>query len=370
LIALSAVVAVIQVFVTILGADDQTDRAGVDFLAVVLLLVGPVALLARHRYPAHVLVVVVAATLTYLALDYPYGPVFLSFIIALFTAVNEGHRLVAWIAAGVSYVFFVAVGDAWPPTILHLAAVAAWLGIVLAVSEAARVRRERIAETLHAREEEARRQTGEERLRIAQELHDVLAHNISLINVQAGTALHLMDERPEQARTALAAIKDASKEALRELRSVLDLLRTSDEEAPRTPTPGLHDLDDLVARSSAAGLEVRMEVNGTPRALPAEIDRAAFRIAQEALTNVTRHAQDATATVRIAYGDDDLTLQIVDDGQGPPSVAVPSSGSGIAGMRERAAALGGQLDAGPRPGGGFRVRARLPLNGRPASDGP
>jgi signal transduction histidine kinase len=362
-VALSLVVGVIQIAGSIGAADNQPDRDQLDNLAWALLLAGPVALAARNRHPLPVLVTVVAATLLYVGLGYPYGPIFLSLVIALFTAVNAGYRLAAWVAAGVTYGFLVA-GDVWPPK-LHLAAVAAWLVVVLVVSEAARVRRERMAEALHAREEEARRQAGEERLRIARELHDVLAHNISLINVQAGTALHLMDEQPEQARTALAAIKDASKEALRELRSVLDVLRARDEEPPRSPTPGLAHLDDLVARSEAAGLDVDVEVEGVPRQLPAEIDRAAFRIAQEALTNVTRHAVDASATVRVAYGDEDLTVQVVDDGRGAPTLPAPGAGSGIAGMRERAAALGGQLDAGPRPGGGFRVRARLPLDGAP-----
>jgi signal transduction histidine kinase len=211
------------------------------------------------------------------------------------------------------------------------------------------------------RREEAERQASEERLRIAQELHDVLAHNISLISVQAGVGLHLIDDHPDQARAALAAIKDASKEALAELRSVLDVLRREGDAAPLVPAPRLAtDLDALVARASAAGVDVRVEVSGSERPLPPGVDRAAFRIAQEALTNVTRHAGGAAVTVLVGYGDDALTVQVDDDG--PGSVANSGgSGRGITGMRERAAALGGRLDAGPRPGGGFRVRAWLPL---------
>jgi signal transduction histidine kinase len=197
-------------------------------------------------------------------------------------------------------------------------------------------------------------------MRIARELHDVLAHNISLINVQAGVALHLMDEQPGQSRSALAAIKQASNDALGELRSVLDVLRQGDEAPPRTPASGLAHLERLVAGAEATGLQVRTRVDGTPRPLPAGTDLAAYRIVQEALTNVTRHAGPASATVLIAYGENDLTVQVDDDGRGPVA-AGNGSGNGIRGMRERVAALGGELAAGPRPGGGFRVKARLPL---------
>ena len=171
-----------------------------------------------------------------------------------------------------------------------------------------------------------------------------------------------MDEQPEQARSALTAIRGASKEALSELRSVLGILRQIDEEAPRAPTPGLDRLDGLVSRAEAAGLTVRTEVDGTPRPLPAGVDLAAYRIVQEALTNVTRHAGPATATVRIVYGDDSVTVEVDDDGRGPLSNSTSAGGNGIPGMQERAAALGGALEAGPRPGGGFRVRARLPVD--------
>jgi signal transduction histidine kinase len=195
-------------------------------------------------------------------------------------------------------------------------------------------------------------------LRIAQELHDVVAHHISLINVQAGVALHLGDTRPEQTATALAAIKDASKEALVEMRSIVGILRDTDEQAPRAPVPGLARLDELVGRTAQAGLDVRTSIQGDPRALPVRVDAAAYRIIQESLTNIVRHANASRATVRVGYGDTAVTVQIDDDGRtgGVP----PTEGNGITGMRERATALGGTFDAGPA-GGGFRVTARLPL---------
>jgi signal transduction histidine kinase len=295
--------------------------------------------------------------------------------VAFWTAVTGGQRLAAWLTAASAvpaYVALTALFARTPvPSLVGLVAHLGWLVVVLAAAEVARIRRERLLEAARTRAEEDRRRAGEERLRIARELHDVLAHNISLINVQAGVALHLMDEQPGQARTALSAIKQASNDALRELRSVLDILRQGGD-APRAPTSGLDSLDGLVANAQAGGLEVRAGVEGTPRPLPAGVDLAAFRIVQEALTNVTRHAgRPATATVLVAYGDHDLTVQVDDDGKGVESASGRQepdsdrqdrrSGNGIRGMRERATALGGELTAGPRAGGGFRVSARLPL---------
>jgi signal transduction histidine kinase len=277
--------------------------------------------------------------------------------------VASGARRAAWgvaLAGLAAYFALAALFDrVEPATPVSAAAHLGWLLLVLAVSEIAMAGRQRRLEAERSQAEEARRQAGEERLRIARELHDVLAHNISLINVQAGVALHLMDEQPGQSRSALQAIKQASNDALGELRSVLDVLRLGDERPPRSPAPGLANLRSLVAGAGATGLEVRTRVEGTPRPVPAGVDLAAFRIVQEALTNVTRHAGPASATVLLGYGSDDLTVQVDDDGRGP--AASGGDGNGIRGMRERVVALGGELAAGPRPGGGFRVQARLPL---------
>ena len=366
-IGLALAVGLVQVVGTYAAGRQQPESVRYDVLAAVLLAAGPVALIVRRRYPVAVLSVAFVSTLAYALLDYPHGPIFLSLIAAVLTVMSAGHRVVAWAFLAVGYLAFLLegtvvrdeAGPGWVPAV----ALAAWLLVLGTVGEALRVRRDRVAETARTREEETRRRAGEERMRIARELHDVLAHDISLINVQAGVALHLLDERPEQARTALAAIKQASKDALGELRSVLEVLRQADEGQPRAPTAGLDHLDRLVSGAAAAGLDVRVETDGTPRPLPPSVDLAAFRIVQEALTNVTRHAGPATATIRLGYGDQELTVQVDDDGRGTSNGS--GSGNGIRGMRERAAALGGRLDAGPGPDGGFRIRASLPVGDDP-----
>jgi|Tabmets5t2r1_1033131.scaffolds.fasta_scaffold09181_2 signal transduction histidine kinase len=355
---------------TYFASHEQPTRRPFDALAVALLLVAAGALAWRRRYPVAVLGVVFGAVLAYFVLGYAGGPVWLALIVAYVTAVLAGHRRAAAIVAVAGFLTLpwldYLLRDRPAPSAVGIAGLAAWLLVLLGVSEAVRIRRERAAEALRIQEEEARRRAGEERLRIARELHDALGHHLSLINLQSGVALHLNTELPEQARSSLTAIKQASKEALTELRSVLDILRQEGEPASRSPTWTLARLDDLVSQAAAAGLVVKTETDGEVRPLPFAVDVAAFRIVQEALTNVTRHAGPATATVQVSYGDQDLSVQVDDDGRGasPPGTA-PGGGKGILGMRERVAALGGELQAGPRPGGGFRVRARLPLDGAP-----
>jgi signal transduction histidine kinase len=374
-LAVAGLVLVAQLALTTGAARGQPDRQPLDLLAYLLLAAGPVALVWRRRSPAGVLAVVTASNVLYFALGYPYGPAWLSLVVAIWTAVTAGARRAAWITAlaGLAAYFLLAalIGRVEPATPATAAAHLSSLLLVLVVAEVAVAGGQRRQAAERTRAEEARRRAGEERMRIARELHDVLAHNISLINVQAGVALHLMDEQPGQSRSALVAIKQASNDALGELRSVLDVLRQGGEAPPRAPASGLAQLDSLVAGAGATGLEVRTRVEGTPRPLPAGTDLAAYRIVQESLTNVTRHAGPATATVRIAYGDRDLTVQVDDDGRGLESASgrqptdpdrQSRSGRGLVGMRERVAALGGELTTGPRPGGGFRVLARLPLD--------
>ena len=213
---------------------------------------------------------------------------------------------------------------------------------------------QRALEAERTRDETARRRAVEERLRIARELHDSLTHSISVIKVQAGVAVHLARKRGEEVPAALQAIQEASSDASRELRATLSVLREEDTSI------GLGQLATLVSRASAAGLTVTVTVTGTECELPAEVDRAAYRIVQEALTNVTRHAGQASARVQVGYDPAGLTVRVDDDGHGTHGQPL-APGLGITGMRERATALGGQLRAGPRPGGGFRVQADLPL---------
>jgi signal transduction histidine kinase len=376
-IRLAAIAAAVQLGGT-LGASGHRDAHGehgcwwasschaathLNVTAFALLAFGPLALLVRQWHPRAILAAIFAATLLYVSLGYLQGPNYFSLVVAVVLAVRSGDRLAARVAVIAGWMLFLwlpaALGVSGAPTVLAAGAIAAWLLVLLAAAEALRGRRERAAESRQARREEARRRADEERLRIARELHDVLAHNISLINVQSGVALHLIDERPEQARTALEAINAASADALREVRAALNVLRGSKEEPPRTPTPGLARLDELVASAATAGVGVSLEVQGDRHPLPASVDLAAFRIVQESLTNIVRHAAAGSVKVQLTYGNGDLTLQIDDDGRG--DVGQSGGGSGIAGMRERATALGGELEAATQPSGGFRVRARLPI---------
>ena len=363
-VAGAVLVAAIQVAGTAVAAKDQAAARPYGPLAWALLVLSAAGLLVRRRSPVAALAATAVPVWVYLARGFPGGPVFLAMIAALVTAITRGHRVAAWVARAAGFpacVWLAPLVAGRPrPATAAVVGTAAWLLAFAMVVELAKTRRERTAEFRRTQAEEARRRAGEQRMAIARELHDVLAHHISLISVQAGVALHLLDEQPEQARIALTAIRQASRESLGELRSVLELLRRGEEGAPRAPAPALEALDALVARTAAAGLPVTVEVTGTARPLPAGVGLAAYRIVQEALTNVTRHAgRPVAATVRLGYAPDQLTVEVTDDGPGAEDTS--GTGSGLLGMAERAAALGGHLDAGPRPGGGFRVAARLPV---------
>ncbi|MEV5547291.1 sensor histidine kinase [Streptomyces sp. NPDC052309] len=345
----------------------EGERAALDPFARVLLFVTGAALLWRQRYPVAVVFGTAATSLLYLGAGYAYGPVFLAVAVACFSSVVAGHRRAAWTAMGTLWAGHALVAHwlyRWLPPSGDSAAswgqeivIATWVVAIVALSELARVRREQWARERAERAQAARRRADEERLRIARELHDVLAHSISVINVQAGVGLALIDSDPEQARTALTTIKAKSKEALGEVRQVLDTLRTPGD-APRAPAPGLGRLPELVTEAASAGLTV--EVEGEAPRLPPGTDLAAFRIVQEALTNVVRHSGSRHARVHLGRDGGTLRLRIDDDGPATGADA-GGSGNGLAGMRERAAALGGTIEAGPRPDGGFRVLANLPL---------
>lgn len=367
------IIAVVQIIGTFGATQGQEIPRDIDVLTIALLLAGPLAIWLSRRHVVVGAVVVVAITFVYMARGYAMGPVVISPVVALIRLVFAGHRRAAWLVATAGVIAATAghhvAGDHSDAGWVSVLAVVGWVVVVLVVADIARSRLARREASRLAAVEQQRRQASEERLRIARELHDVLAHNISMINVQAGVGLHLMDTHPEQARDALGAIKQASKDTLGELRAVLDLLRGTDT-APRMPTGGLADLDALVDRVRTADLDVTVERTGTPRDVPPEVDLAAFRIVQEALTNVVRHAPTATSVaVWLDYRDRSLAVHVDDDGRTAPTPARPSraadgGGNGLPGMRERATALGGSFHAGPRPGGGFAVHAVLPTEPR------
>ncbi|MEW5632184.1 sensor histidine kinase, partial [Streptomyces hydrogenans] len=237
----------------------------------------------------------------------------------------------------------------------------AWLVAAGAAGEALRQAERRADEAERTREEVARRRADEERLRIARELHDSLTHQISVIKVQAEVAVHVARRRGEEVPAALLAIQAAGREASRELRATLEALRDDDTAPPR----GIDDVRELVERARELGLDARLSVEGRRGDLPAAVDRTVYRIVQESLTNVARHAGAGAATVRIDCQPEALAVSVEDDGPGTPSAGSPSPGLGLLGMRERVTALGGRLTAGPRPQGGFAVRAELPVERTP-----
>ncbi|MFC4508229.1 MULTISPECIES: sensor histidine kinase [Streptomyces] len=213
------------------------------------------------------------------------------------------------------------------------------------------------------REEEARHRVVEERVRIARELHDIVTHHLALANAQAGTAAHLARTHPDQVQRLLTDLSGTTSVALRELKTTLDLLRQADDgEAPLAPSPGLGQLSELTETCASAGLDVQVALEGAPRALTPGVDLTAYRIVQEALANVTKHAGARTAQVRLKFGRDRLTITVTDDGTAVPSGASDGRGFGLIGMRERARSMGGALQAGHRPEGGFQVTTRLPLH--------
>ncbi|WP_308402601.1 sensor histidine kinase [Streptomyces sp. AC550_RSS872] len=356
-------------FLLVAIAEGQRLGSGEGSTAWVIvswLLIGAVcgALLLRRRSPVAVGWFTALATGGYYVLSAVDGPLVLVPIAALYAIAAQG-RLQSAIAVAAAMVIGVGVGALMTRSDVTGTAVFMLTGWLVAVVALGSARHSRVAYA----EEQARLRATEERLRIARELHDVIGHNISMINVQSGAALHRLKKDPVQAEAALSAIKAGSRETLQELRATLDLLRRVDEDAPRAPAPGLARADALVASAELAGLTVRIERTGAERALPAQVDLAAYRIVQESLTNAARHSGAGHVTIRIAYGDRELTVAVEDDGQGGATAhpARPGGGSGIAGMTERARALGGELVAGPRPEGGFAVRARLPygITGEP-----
>jgi signal transduction histidine kinase len=352
------------------------QRAG--WLGYVLTILAASMLIGRRRWPLSVFVGTLVLSLIAIAVASPTGAISVTVVFAVYTLAQVRGRplsvLLALLAAvGLAlargWLQYRGWSDARTAVEPAVALAALFLGWAVSSHRAYIAEIEaRAAQAEQTREDEARRQVDAERLRIARELHDVLAHGIATINVQAGVAAHVLDERPELAGEALRTIKATSKEALRELRGILGVLREADEIESREPAPGLSQLDRLIDATSKAGVPTQVTICGRRRSLPATVDLAAYRIVQESLTNVLRHAGRANALVAISYADDQMTVSVDDDGGG--RAGLPESngkrpktpGHGIRGMRERAHALGGELDAGPRASGGFRVCAHLPVS--------
>ncbi|MER6128001.1 sensor histidine kinase [Streptomyces sp. NPDC001795] len=353
LLADAALAVVVGALVVIAAAFDR-DTTAVDYGLIVL---GSAALGCYRAAPRAVLAVATATGTAYVLHAHP-GPVAaLPVLGAVHTASRAGHRGLAGAASVVYLAGYVATGPATQDVVERAALLAGWFlcAVVTGLADRnwqayLRQTEQRALEAERTREEAALRRAGEERLRIARELHDSLTHSISIVKLQAGVAVHLARKRGEEVPPALLAIQEASGEAMRELRGTLEVLRT---DGP-TGTPA-----QLVERARAAGLAAELTVTGDERPLSATVDRAVYRIVQEALTNAVRHAGGAKVCVGLDYGEEELTIRVDDDGTADPA-RPPAPGTGLTGMRERVTALGGTLHAAPRAAGGFSVRARLP----------
>src|SRR4051794_2017081 len=332
-----------------------------------------VPLVVRSRWPLQVALFTLAGDLTLMTVTHN-SPAPAACLVAVYTLALLGDRRTAWI---VGFVAAVAIAGVYSAT--HAQSVVGGAGLVrfdFALGAPVRGRpvrnrrdnlaaaRARAERAEHTREEEARRRVTEERVRIARDLHDIVAHHITLVNAQAGVAHHLMRDNPEQAYQALAHIKDNSRAALDELRATVGLLRQPDDTpGSRAPVPRLDDLENLADGFRASGLDVRVNRTGTPSSVAPSTELTAYRIVQEALTNTHKHASATRAAVILDYGAHGLRVTVTDDGRpGVPKGA--GTGHGLIGMHERAAAVGGTVSAGQRPEGGFQVVAELPISPR------
>ncbi|MET8568768.1 sensor histidine kinase [Streptomyces sp. NPDC004783] len=349
-----------------------------DPLSLVLMVLAAAALVRRRRAPLAVLAFTGCLSVVEFVTGDPRAPVAMAAVVALYTVAAATDRSTTWRVGLLTMTVLTGAAMLAGPLPWYAqdnVAVLAWTGIGATAGDAVRSRRafvrairERAEKAERTREEEARRRVAEERLRIARDLHDVVAHHIALVNVQAGVAAHVMDKRPDQAKEALAHVREASRSALDELRATVGLLRQSDDpRAPTEPAPGLDRLDDLVATFRHAGLHVEVARADQNTTLPASVDLAAYRIIQEALTNVRKHAGPrAKAEVSVVRVGPDIEVTVLDDGSGEPDAdtGADGGGHGLLGMRERVTAVGGALTTGPRYGGGFRVHAILPVSNR------
>lgn len=327
--------------------------------ALALAVIGPLLLLGARRFPGPVVALVTVAACADFAIDSSPSP-YIAIAFAIGSAIIRGARAWAWISVGVCWVLTIVVGALfglqWHPA--RVAVTTLLVLLVFGAGESIRTRRERFEEYRKQRAQRRQTEVQAERARIARELHDVLAHSLSQINVQAGVGLHLMDAQPQKAKEALASIKDSSKSALDEVRSLLGVLRADGTpEAPLVPEPDLSRLPGLVASVNTQGVEVelRNELSDAPKA----VQLAIYRIVQESLTNVVRHAHASRARVTVAEVDGAYVIEVADDGDGLDTEV--EGGRGMLGMRERAELLGGTLETGRSDLGGALVTVRIPV---------
>jgi signal transduction histidine kinase len=358
--ALAAVVAAVTV-ASVVVTDRDEAGAPLTGWGVALLVAQVVPLVWRRRAPLAVLVVVAGAGLAYGVAELPDPAIMFAPAVALYTVAASRPRSVTIpvaVAAGLlgtATIVATADSDVADVAVNYFVGITAWV-----VGDTVRTQREQAARAEAQRAGDARRAVAEERVRIARDLHDVVAHHLSVIVVQSEAAQEVLDARPDQAGAAMGRVADTARTALAELRRVLGVLRSeADGGAARAPQPDLAGVDDLVAAVRQAGLTVDVRTEGPARPVTGVVGLTAYRVVQEALTNVLRHAAARRAEVALSFGDDALVVTVSDDGRGP--AGGDGGGHGIAGMRERVAIAGGSLDAGPRDGGGFAVRARLPL---------
>lgn len=364
LVALSAVVVVGSVTAAV---RQVPPRSPLDPLAWVLMAATIALLAARRRRPFWVLLGTVLLSGAYLRLDYPYGPTFLAVAVAAYAlALRTGVRtaVLGLVASVVVLVGFEVSWSRLGDLVVLLPVWTAWLGVPAWVAATVRLRRaaradqdERRRQDARAQREEAERLVVEERLAVSREVHDIVAHSLSLISLQSGVALHLLDSSPEQTRTALTTIRRASADALTDLRRVLETLRRSSGGA--ADRFRLDCLPELVDHVRHEGLAVSLAVVGVRQPVPAEVETCAYRVVQESLTNVIKHSGTSSASVRLIYDNTSLVVEVADAGPGAPSST--GTGRGIAGMRERVLAVGGRLTAERVLPAGFRVRAWLPV---------
>ncbi|MFJ9123355.1 sensor histidine kinase [Streptomyces sp. NPDC102340] len=363
------------VLVTRSVTDDQT----VLWPGVALSVIACAALLWRRGHPLPTLCVTAVCTITEGALGYLLTPLLMGpLLVAQYSASVRVSRRTAWNSA-LAAAAAMAVTGLFLTTFSHQLILtslnpAAWVLMVAALGSYVRVRRQyAVARAEHAaqeREEDARRRVIEERMRIARELHDVVAHHLALANAQAGTAAHIAPTNPGQALEIIARLPETTAAALRELKATVGLLRQDTDPDEVAPAPGLDQLPDLLASYKAAGLDVDVTVQGESQRLHSGLDLTAYRIIQEALTNVTKHAATPTAHLRLVYTPRHLTLTVTNDTSAarPASGPAAQRGFGLLGMRERALAVGGTFRAAPRPEGGFEVACSLPLYDRDARE--